>query len=239
MDKKDVLKELGLSDGESLVYLTLLRLGEVQVNKIKTETKIHRTTIYDFLDKLIKKGLVSYVVKNNVKFYRAAHPSRLEELIKEKKEHLEEIIPSLIKLTCLEKKHLKVEIYEGVEGFKTLTNRILRIGDDLLSFGIDESKFEEKFPHVIKTYIKKEQKAGMQEWLISQKGTKFVYKHSHIHYRYTDKKFFSPTPTMIFGENVGFLIWEPLTVILIENKDLADAYRRHFKLLWKTADKTP
>ncbi len=239
MQKEDVLKELGLSEGEIKVYIALLILGESQVNKIKTKTKMHRTTIYDFLDKLIKKGLASYVVKNNVKFYRSAHPSKLEELIKEKKEHLEEVLPSLIKMSELEKKQLKVDVYEGVEGFKTLLNKTLNESKELLSFGIDETKFEEKFPHIIKNYIKKERKFGHRERLIAEKSTKFVYKYSHMHYRYIDKKFFSPTPTMIFGNNVGFLIWDPLTVIMINNNDLADAYRKHFELLWKIADKKP
>lgn len=239
MDKKDVLKELGLSDGETGVYLALLSSGESKVNRIKMETKMHRTTIYDFLDKLIKKGLVSYVVKNNVKFYSAAHPSKLEELIREKKEHLEEIIPSLVKLSELEKKHVKVEIYEGIEGFKTLLNKVLKESNELLSFGIDETKFEERFPHIIKNYFKKEQRIGHRERLIAQKGTKFVYKYPHMRYRYIDKSFFNPTPTMIFGRNIGFLIWDPLTVILIKNKDLSDAYGKHFELLWKIADKKP
>src|SRR3989338_11107775 len=118
MEAKEILKELGLSEGEAKVYLALLRLGESQVNKVKTETKIHRTTIYDFLDKLIKKGLASYVVKNNVKFFSASHPSSLDSLLKEKKEKLEETLPELVKLCSLEKKQLKVEVYEGVEGFK-------------------------------------------------------------------------------------------------------------------------
>ena len=239
MEKKDVLKELGLSDGEAAVYLILLKTGEAQVNRIKAETRMHRTTIYDFLDKLTKKGLVSNVVRNNIKSYSAVHPSRLELLIKEKKEHLEEVLPSLVKLSEIEKKSLKVEIYDGIEGFKTLLGRILMESDELLSFGIEEAKFEEKFPHIIKAYMKKEQSLGKKERLIAEKGAKFVYKYPHMRYRYIDRKFFSPTPTMIFGKNIGFLVWDPLVVIAIENKDLAGAYRKHFELLWKIADKKP
>ena len=246
MEAKEILKELGLSEGEAKVYLALLRLGESQVNKVKTETKIHRTTIYDFLDKLIKKGLASYVVKNNVKFFSASHPSSLDSLLKEKKEKLEETLPELVKLCSLEKKQLKVEVYEGVEGFKTLYGKILRDEKffvkekkELLGFGVEEAKFEEKFPYILRGYIKKEQKAGIQERLIAKKGTKFIYEYPHMHYKYIDEKFFSPTPTIIYWNSIGFIVWDPLTVIVIENKDLADAYRKHFELMWKIADKKP
>ena len=239
LSQKDVLKEFGLSEGEATVYLSLLKLKEAQVNEIKKETKLHRTTIYDFLDKLMKKGLTTYVIRNNIKFFIAAHPSKFDELLKEKKEHLNEILPPLIKLAELEKKKLKVELYEGLEGLKTLLNRILKEGENLLAFGVEEAKFESRFPNVIRSYFNKEQKLGIKERLISQKGTKFVYKYPHMHYRYIDKKFFNPTPTMVFSKNVCFVVWEPLTIIIIENQDLADAYKKHFELLWRIADKTP
>lgn len=235
LNQKEVLKELGLSEGEATVYLALLKLRESQVNKIKKETKMHRTTIYDFLDKLMKKGLVTYVIKNNIKFFVAAHPSKLDELLREKKDHLNEILSSLIKLAESKKRKLKVEVYEGVEGFKTLLNKILKETEELLGFGIEEIEFETRFPDIIKSYFKKEGKLGIKERLITQKDTKFIYKYPHMHYKYIDKKFFSPIPTMIFGKNVCFVVWEPLTIIIIENEDLADAYKKHFELLWKIA----
>lgn len=239
MEKKDVLKELGLSEGEAAVYLALLRLGDSQVNKVKIETKMHRTTIYDFLDGLIKKGLVSYVVKNNVKFFIAAHPSKLDDLIKEKKEHLEEIVPSLIKLAELEKRQIKVEVYEGLEGFKTFIGRMLQRKGELLAFGIDESQFESKFPYLMKSYLVKEEKLGLTERIITRKGVKFIYRKKYMDYRYIDEKYFSPTPTLTWGKFVIFIIWEPLTVIFVENKELADAHKKHFDLFWNIADKKP
>lgn len=239
MDKKEALKELGLSEGEATIYLALLRLGDCQVNKIKIETKMHRTTIYDFLDSLIKKGLVSYVVKNNVKFFIAAPPARLQNLLHEKEEHLKEVLPSLMRLAEIEKRSIKVEVYEGVEGFKTFVNRMLNRRGELLGFGIDESQFESKFPHLMKSYLAKEGRLGLTERLITRKGAKFIYKKKYMEYRYIDDKYFSPIPTITWDRFVISIIWDPLTIIFVENKDLADAYRKHFELLWKIADKNP
>lgn len=239
MEKKEVLKELGLSDGEAIIYLALLRIGESQVNRIKTDTKMHRTTIYDFLDSLIKKGLVSYVIKNNVKFFIAAPPARLQNLLHDKEEHLKEILPSLVKLSDLEKRNIKAEIYEGVEGFKTFVNRMLNRKSELLAFGIDESQFDAKFPHLMKSYIMKEGKRGLTERIITKKGVNFIYKRDFMHYRYIDGKFFSPVPTITWDNFVIFIIWDPLTIIFVENKDLAESHRKHFELLWKIADKRP
>ena len=103
MEIKEVLDKVGLNEGEIKVYLALLKLGSVQVSKIKDETNLHRTTIYDFIEKLINKGLVGYVIKNNVKYYTASHPSKLIDFVKEKEENLKEILPNLIKLSEFKK----------------------------------------------------------------------------------------------------------------------------------------
>ncbi|MBI4895608.1 MAG: hypothetical protein HY831_03900 [Candidatus Aenigmarchaeota archaeon] len=238
MNNKDTLKELGLSEGEAAVYLALLKLGEAQVNRIKLETKIHRTTIYDFLDSLGKKGLVSYVLKNGVKFFRASHPSNLDNLLKEKKELLDTVLPGLSKMAELDSKPIKIEVYEGIEGMKMFFSRPLK-EKEFLGLGIDETRFSEKFKYITESYIRKCVKLGIKERLITEKGTEFTYKYPHITYRYVEKKFFSPMPTAIFGDTTAFIVWEPLTIIFIENKEMANAYRKHFELIWRMADKSP
>ena len=133
-----------------------------------------------------------------------------------------------------------MEVYEGMEGFKTVMNKILREGPgEFLSFGIDEEMFDKKFPNLMKSYLKKEQRAGVHERIITRKGTKHIYNYPHMKYRYIDEKFFSPTPIGVFGNSIGFFVWDPFTMIVIENKDLADAYRKHFELMWRIADKKP
>ncbi|HLD77762.1 MAG TPA: hypothetical protein VJB16_01910, partial [archaeon] len=63
----------------------------------------------------------------------------------------------------------------------------------------------------------------------------FVYKERNVQYRYIAEESFSPLPTAVFGDNVVLMVWEPLTIIIVRNKEQADAYRKHFELLWKVA----
>ena len=119
MDVKQVLSELGLSEGEIKVYMALLKLGSSPVSALKEETKLHRTTIYDFIEKLLNKGLVNHVIKNNVTYYNATHPNRLADFLKEKVEKLNNVLPELIKLSEFHKEEIKVEVYKGKEGYKT------------------------------------------------------------------------------------------------------------------------
>ena len=68
---EDHLTSLGLSPSEIKTYLHLLRTGRSYVNKLSSELKINRSNIYEALERLIAKGLVSFIVRNNVKWFEA------------------------------------------------------------------------------------------------------------------------------------------------------------------------
>ena len=61
---EDDLSGIGFSPSEIKIYLHLLRTGSSYANKISSETKINRTNVYEALDRLISKGVVSFITKN-------------------------------------------------------------------------------------------------------------------------------------------------------------------------------
>ena len=61
------LTKLGLTLNEAKVYFALLELGSTNAGEIIKKTKLHRNIVYDKLDKLIEKGLVSFVTIKNIK----------------------------------------------------------------------------------------------------------------------------------------------------------------------------
>ena len=65
------LKEAGLTDNESKVYLALIDLGPSLAGQIARKTGMHRRTVYDTIEMLIEKGLIGYIQKNNRKLFYA------------------------------------------------------------------------------------------------------------------------------------------------------------------------
>ena len=231
MDAKTVMEELGLSAGEIKVYLALLKMGESPVSELKKETKMHRTTIYDFIEKLLNKSLVSSVVKGGTNYYKATHPSKIMDFLKEKEDKLKQVMPELIKLSEYHKEEIKVEVYRGKEGFKTLLNLIARTGKDMVGFGFEEEKYEKLDPLMMKQHFRRMREKNIHESVIVRESTKFLYDYPTVHYKTMPDEYFNPNPTMVFGDYVGIQLWEPLTVIVIQNKGLADAYRKYYKML--------
>ena len=65
MANETALEKAGLTKIESKVYLSLLDLGPSLAGQISKHSGIHRRSVYDALDRLAEKGLISYIVKNN------------------------------------------------------------------------------------------------------------------------------------------------------------------------------
>ena len=86
MNIDESLQSLGLTNSEIKVYLALLELGISSKGKILEKAKIAPSKIYIVLNKLIDKGLVSLIIKNNIRHYQAAPVSRISDYLNLKKE---------------------------------------------------------------------------------------------------------------------------------------------------------
>ena len=69
--KKSLLEDIGLTRSEINVYLALLELGSSTTGKIIDKAKVSSSKIYEVLDKLIQKGLVSFIIKSGIKYFQA------------------------------------------------------------------------------------------------------------------------------------------------------------------------
>src|SRR3989344_7793587 len=128
--EKSALTNLGLTEGESKVYLALLKQGSSTVGPIVKEAKVAYSNIYEILDRLLEKGLVSFIIKEKTRHYQAAQPSQLQDYLEKKESQLAEeksilkkLIPELEKLQ--EQTHRQqAEIFLGLKGMKTAFERI-------------------------------------------------------------------------------------------------------------------
>ena len=119
------LLKIGLTEGESKVYLALLELGSSTVGPIVKKANVAYSNVYGILDRLIKKGITSYIVKHKIKYFQAAGPKNLydyinkkEQQITEQKEALKNMLPGLIQLQQ-NKPEQEAEIFIGKKGLKS------------------------------------------------------------------------------------------------------------------------
>jgi len=235
MDKSKLI-DVGLSKSEAEIYLALLRLGKSTATRLTQETGIHRTYIYDVLEKLKEKGLVSQIKEENKQYSQATNPERLREYLLEKVENIDRLMPELNELQRKSKEETKVEIYKGKEGIKTILNDIIKEGKDYFTIG-SVKEFEEILPIFSDQFLRKIDSKGIKEKVILKKGIKILKAKKH-EYRYLPKEYVFLVGIIIYSDKVAFFIWnEPYIQILIKNTDIARSYFTQFNLLWKLAKK--
>ncbi len=70
----EIFARVGMSKNETKVYLALIALGSATAGSLIKKADIPRSKIYIVMDKLIEKGLASFMLKGRVKYFQASPP---------------------------------------------------------------------------------------------------------------------------------------------------------------------
>jgi len=244
-----ILEKIGMTEGEVRVYFALLDLGSSTTGDIIYKSYITSSKVYQILERLEQKGLVSHIIKNNVKHFQVADPNRLLDYMEEKKKELEkdteeikQIIPELkIKK---EKFHELQEttMYQGFRGFQTSLKEFisdLKTGEEYVVFGAKAS-FDKKYENFIRFFYIEKEKRKVKTRLIynSQfKEAKKLYKNLKLtKVRFIDH--LMPSTIAVQKEKVLIITYgDESRQVLIKSKQIADSFYQFFESMWKIAKK--
>jgi len=244
-----ILQEIGLTQNETKVYLALLELGESKTGDILKKSKLNSGKIYEILDSLEQKGLVSAVLKNKVKHFTPADPSRVLEYLEEKKKTIErqekdvnKILPDLMRKINQVKGKVNIEVFTGYDGLKTAYAKELRYkkGESLYVLGItSSSRYDKKTWTFFTKYhqYKRQQKYYKTKKLIDINSDHKQDEHEkHAEIRYLP--FGSAMSINIIKDltTIGIFSEQPI-IISIESEEVAKTMIQHFNLLWKISKK--
>jgi sugar-specific transcriptional regulator TrmB len=238
------LRKYGLSEKEASVYVALLKLGPSAAKHISKECHLIRTTLYDVLKSLREKGIVAATLKNKIHYFEAADPEKLIEILDEKKDVINRVMTELRTLRREVDPYPRGEIFEGVDGVKTVFTEILKDKKPLYAFSNNSAmiKLVPFFgPHFIEARVKKK----IPIKIISE-PSEFTDKELIA----KDKKEFRETRVLpeLTNVNINEYITEDLVAILgsradepigilIRQKDFARLQIELFERVWKVAKK--
>ncbi len=245
--KTDILEKIGLTRNESLVYLALSRLGTSKTGEILKSSNLNSGKIYEILESLKNKGLVSESVVNKVKYFTAAPSSQLLEYLKKKRQEIDEeekeiksLMPELDKNRNKKSETLKAITYTGIRGIKTAADEALestKNGDEILGMGVTERK-DKRFNEFWQDWSERRvTKKIIAKHIFSEKGeyANIFKKMKHTEVRILEG--LTPVTIDIFGEDKVLILNynEPFSCTMIYDKNTAKSFRTFFYQLWKTA----
>ena len=249
IDINHSLKEIGLTNSEAKVYLALLKIGLASKTRIIANARIASSKIYEVLDKLMDKGLVSMIIKNNVRNYEAAPVRRIKDFIQEKKEKLqkeEDIISNIIPLlTNLKEEGAQTtaEIFRGWKGIENVYATLIekmKTGEEAYILGASRGTDSERTKNFFLKYSRiTKAKRISTKIIFNENSRRYIEEmEKELKIRF-NKKFLQKNTCVeiaIANENTGIVILkeEPI-VILIKDKETADSFVVYFKELWNVS----
>jgi sugar-specific transcriptional regulator TrmB len=222
------LKEFGLSEHEISIYLTLLKTERTTANRLAALTDMKRSTTYDTLQALLNKGIVSKTVEGKTTTFQAAEPRRIVELLEEKKNKIERILPALENMKAISSKPSGVTYFEGKKGVVTVLNDIFKVHPKKLFFIGSRKQAKIPLRHYPDNFVRKrvDEKIFAEGFLADEdKSDEFVTKASAEKYSaFQYRKILNgiAADIFIYNDKISFITnKEDPAGIIINNAEIA------------------
>lgn len=235
----EALRKLGLTEIEEKVYITLLEEGPSLAGNISRKSGIHRRMVYDATERLIKKGLVSYILKDNRRLFEAVDPDRILQIAQEQEDSVKQVLPQLKLAYSMSKEKQETNFFKGRAGVKGVFEDQIKEGKELLILSASPSA-RSMFPEYFHWFdVRRKQKKIKARILADSKQSEKFSDVPLAEVRRIAGLGNEQTSTNIYGDKVAVIFWnkEKPFVVLIKQKEIADAYRDYFNILWKNAKK--
>lgn len=235
------LQELNLSSNEAAVYVALLEIGQTSAGALIKKTGLHRSVVYETLDKLIERKLVFKLTKQNIAHFQPTDPNRLLQNIKNQEELAQSLVPQLQGL--IKQGLPEITVYEGIESYRRFwvdSLKRLPIGSTDYVAGSIGGPWTEYLGPVADQYFKiaKQRRISWKMVVFDQDDAEqtFLSKYPDFDWqcrliaRNTEKE----GNFNIFGDQSVILhsATEPM-IIEVKNQSLVRVFQNLFDILWE------
>ncbi len=237
------LIELGLTEKEAEVYLTLLQSGDATADQLAKSSKLNRSTTYVQIKALIEYGLVSSFKRGKKTFFAAESPNNLVRILEQKKQqiNLQEaeltlLVPELLKVFGSTVDRPVVRVFEGKEGLMSMRNSILEQKFDRLLMMTAYNQMTKVFtPEELGQFTKKREGLGIESWIMYTLNEGDDFKPFNLQQlkRVTSDTLPFGSDVYIYNDTVSFATSKDSIVgLTIKNQDIANSMRALFMATW-------
>ena len=246
MDLHASLKNLGLSEKESAIYLALLQGGQATAYQLAKRSGLKKPTAYVILNELIARGAARKLMQGRGAIYVATDPVELFVEARSRFEQAERALPQLRALAHGDKKTINASYFEGLAGVQEMYKQLLEktVGTTYVGF----FAHEKDTPQALRDYWPK-LNAEMTKRKITLRGVTTADPTTKEYLEFkkmprellqvkglSPKEYSSNVSIEIYGDTTHILSHRYMQGLLIHNPDIADVLRQIFEMVWKKDD---
>ena len=242
----NTLREIGPTANEANTYIGLLNIGTNPVSTIAKKVNLNRGTCYAILERLMRKGFIQEIMKNNITYYTAVEPHYIVEHLKrkqytlrEKIDYLSNALPEFESIKAGTSAKPKVIFFEGEEGLRNIMEDTLTALHELRAYA-SVPELLSLLPNYFQNYYKRRvNKKIFVKALCPANPISIDYKKRDKNElretRLIPPEFDFHLDILIYNNKVTITSLQAKFGILIESKEMAEAQRRIFDLIWDGA----
>lgn len=236
------LEELNLSPNEARVYLALFEIGQTSAGEIIQKTRLHRSVIYETLDKLLERKLITKLTKQHIAHFQALNPDRLLQNLHRQENIAKDLVQDLKMLAKTNQP--EITIYEGMESYKRFwlesMERMPKGSTDYVAGSIGTPWYEIMGEKAIDQYfqIAKKRNIGWKMIVFDMDDYEQNFFNKYPDFRWECRLINRPMAKEgnfnIFGTESVILhsATEPM-IIEVKNKSLVKIFQNLFDILWE------
>lgn len=245
---RPLLRRVGLEEKEVEVYLAVLALKVARAAAIAKAAKQSRSNTYLILRSLSAKGLVAEVERGKVIHFMAEPPQRLQMYVQERERELkslepllENIIPTLSGMTKPLTGVPRVSTLKGMEGMRQLYRDAL--SHEIVGVFNPQAMYDTFNENIVTMLFGKNASLrGRDLFVASEASERFigeVKQNEDYQVRMLPPTAQFDSDTICFEDTVAFFAYDDeLTIVRMENKNIADSFRAWFELMWNMSSQT-
>lgn len=241
----DSLIELGLEEKEAYVYMASLVLGATTILKLSKQSGVNRTTTYEIIESLERKGLMKKEIYGLKTLFAPEPPERLEGALEAKRALLARTLPELEGKYHLKSTGSAIKYYEGLTAIKNVYDDLLKdmrphdfycaVSNTAEWQGIGDDYF-------MKNHVEKRVNLKIDIRLLFV-DSPVARRRKETERNFNEKVKLLPNDANIHVDMVVtpyklviFQLHEPMVALVVENKTMINTQKELFELLWNKTE---
>jgi sugar-specific transcriptional regulator TrmB len=200
---------LGITKNEFKIYQTLLKSGASTITSLADKAQLDERSAYDYIERLINKGLVGQIIKNNKRMFLSLNPNMLSYYIDEQKKAFEADFKEIEGIAKKGSNKLYLNIISQKADLMRIIKKIEKVCDVFIGANCEDVVDNPNFKYFLKSS-----------------------KHKIVHLEKSNNSLLntSASVVVIFAEYL-FLIYSvpEESGFFIKDKDFASNMREYFK----------
>lgn len=249
------LFKLGLSEEETVIFITLIQNNQLTILTLARLTGINRTKIYRLVERLEQLGIIQEIIEEHKRYLKTISLNKLELLVSQKEEelrYLRSILPQITSIvpniSSLSQPNTRVIFYRGIEGLKQQGWNTLSANKECVGYTyrvwteIVGVKFASQWRD---EWIRRKlhfREIYSDEYFMSKKQNPklkgFTYPSDYFEERYIPAKILNINHQMdIYNDVISIYNWHEGEVFGVEiyNEKVANMHKQLFEIVWNIA----